>query len=92
MYFYALLVYVPRVVVWGVVIPQIMSWVFVAALLYLCALVLARTSSGKLIQRIVLALISLYCSGEVCADSLRKRGNKKTQSLLSSYYVLSDLP
>ena len=65
MYFYALLVYVPRVVVWGMVIPQIMSWVFVAALLYVCALLLAKTTSGTLIQRIVLALISLYCSGRV---------------------------
>jgi len=65
MYFYALLVYVPRVVVWGMVIPQIMSWVFVAALLYVCALLLAKTTSGTLIQRIALALISLYCSGRV---------------------------
>ena len=30
LYFYALLVYVPRVVVWGLVVPQILSWVFVA--------------------------------------------------------------
>lgn len=62
LYFYALLVYVPRIVVWGVVIPQILSWVFVAALLYGCALVLAKTSSGTIVQRILVALISLYCS------------------------------
>jgi hypothetical protein len=65
LYFYALLVYVPRVVIWGVVIPQIMSWVFAGALLYVCALLLAKVSSGTLTQRIVLALISLYCSGRV---------------------------
>jgi hypothetical protein len=65
MYYYALLVYVPRVLMWGFVVPQILSWVFVAALLYLSALLLAKTSSGTLIQRIVLALISLYCSGRV---------------------------
>jgi len=65
MYFYALLIYVPRIVIWGLVVPQVLSWVFVGVLLYLCALVLAKTSSGTLIQRIVLALISLYCSGRV---------------------------
>jgi hypothetical protein len=65
MYFYALLVYLPRIVVWGVVVPQILSWVFVAAVLYVCALLLAKASSGTFIQRMVLAVISLYCSGRV---------------------------
>ncbi len=65
LYFWALLVNVPRVVFFGVVIPQILSWVFIAALLYVCALLLAKTSLGTLIQRIALALISLYCSGRV---------------------------
>ncbi len=65
MYFYALLVYMPRIMIWGLVIPQVLSWIFVAALLYVCALLLAKTTSGTLIQRIVLALISLYCSGRV---------------------------
>jgi hypothetical protein len=65
MYFYALLIYMPRILIWGVVVPQILSWVFVAALLYACALLLTKTSSGTLIQRIVLALISLYSSGRV---------------------------
>ena len=55
----------PRILIWGVVVPQILSWVFVAALLYACALLLTKTSSGTLIQRIVLALISLYSSGRV---------------------------
>ena len=65
MYFYTLIVYMPRMVIWGLVVPQILSWVFVAALLYVCALLLAKTTSGTLIQRIVLALISLYCTGRV---------------------------
>lgn len=47
-YFYALLVYVPRVVVWGLVVPQILSWIFVAVLLYVAATQLARTSSHML--------------------------------------------
>ncbi len=55
----------PRILIWGVVVPQILSCVFVAALLYACALLLTKTSSGTLIQRIVLALISLYSSGRV---------------------------
>jgi len=65
LYFWELLVDVPRVAVSGVVIPQILSWVFVAALLYVCALLLTKTSSGTLIQRLLLALLSLYCSGRV---------------------------
>jgi hypothetical protein len=65
MYFYALMVYMPRMVIWGLVVPQVLSWVFVAALLYVCALLLAKTTSGTLIQRIVLAVISLYCTGRV---------------------------
>jgi len=65
MHFYALIVYVPRVVVWGLVVPQILSWVFVAVLLYVAALLLAKTSSPTLAPRIVLAVISLLCSGRV---------------------------
>lgn len=65
LYFYALLVYVPRVVVWGLVVPQILSWVFVAVLLYVAALLLARTSPPTVAPRIVLAVISLLCSGRV---------------------------
>lgn len=65
MYFYALIVYLPRVVVWGFVVPQILSWVFVAVLLYVAALLLARTSSPTFARRIVLAVISLLCSGRV---------------------------
>ena len=65
MYFYALVVYVPRISMWGLVLPQILSWVFVAVFLYVCALLLAKTSSGTVVQRIVLAVISLYCSGRV---------------------------
>ncbi len=64
-YLFALLVQMPRVVVWGLLIPQILSWIFVAVFLYLCALLLAKTSSGTLIQRIALAVISVYCSGRV---------------------------
>jgi len=65
MYFYALLVYMPRVVVWGFVVPQILSWIFVAVLLHVAALLLAKASSRTLIPRIVLAVISLWCSGRV---------------------------
>ena len=65
LYFYALLVYVPRVVVWGLVVPQILSWVFVAVLLYVAALLLAKASSRTLVSRVVAAVISLYCSGRV---------------------------
>jgi hypothetical protein len=65
MYFYALVVYVPRIGMWGLVVPQTVSWVFAAVFLYVCALLLAKTSSGTVVQRIVLAVISLYCSGRV---------------------------
>jgi hypothetical protein len=65
MYFYTLLVYMPRVVVWGLVVPQTLSWIFIAVLLYVAALLLAKTSSGRPIQRVVLAVISMYCSGRV---------------------------
>jgi len=65
MYFYALIVYVPRVVLWGLVLPQILSWVFVAVLLYFAALPLAKSSPTALAPRVVLAVISLLCSGGV---------------------------
>lgn len=65
MHFYALVVYAPRVVVWSLVVPQISSWIFVAVILYVCALLLAKTPSPVLMSRIVLGVISLYCSGRV---------------------------
>lgn len=63
--FYALIIYTPRVVVWGLVVPQILSWFFVAVLLYVAAFLLAKTPSPTLVNRIVLGVISLYCSGRV---------------------------
>jgi hypothetical protein len=65
MYFYKVLVYMPRVVVWGLVVPQILSWIFIAVLLYVAAMQLAKTSFSAPIQRVVLAVISMYCSGRV---------------------------
>jgi len=64
-YFYMFLVYLPRAVVWGFVVPQILSWIFVALLLYAAALLLSKASSRTPIPRIVLAVISLFCSGLV---------------------------
>lgn len=64
MYLYALLVYMPRVGMFGLVFPQILSWVFVAVLLYVAALLLAKASSS-MGTRIVLAVISAFCSGRV---------------------------
>jgi hypothetical protein len=64
-YFFGLLLYTPRVVVWGVVVPQVLSWIFVAVLLYVTALLLAKVSSHVPVNRIVLSVISLYCTARV---------------------------
>lgn len=64
-YFYALLTYAPRIVLWGLAVPQILSWFFVAVVLYVAALLLAKTSFPVRMSRIALGGISLCCSGLV---------------------------
>lgn len=64
-YFYALVISVPLIAVWGMVVPQISSWIFVALILYAAAVLLAKIPFPALISRIALAVMALYCSGRV---------------------------